>query len=141
MMTIKRIGLDSINAKRFSSQKEAIKEIRINHNSTVTSINAIDNEAHVEFRFTSNYGYLGIITLEGTLIYAGDKLANLTETWEKSGKVSDSLTQEIHSAIMRACLPESVIIAKEVNLPPPIPIPTMPGKKQNKEFKSGPEFA
>jgi hypothetical protein len=46
------------------------------------------------------------------------------------------VANEIHSVIMTNCIPEAVILARELRLPPPIPIPqvnvaqaTQPPKK------------
>ena len=33
------------------------------------------------------------------------------------------VAQEIHTIIMTNCIPEAVLLARELRLPPPIPIP------------------
>jgi hypothetical protein len=43
------------------------------------------------------------------------------------------VAQEIHTVIMTNCIPEAVLLARELRLPPPIPIPQVnvpqqPGK-------------
>ena len=109
-----------------------MRNIRIEHNSTVTTISELNNkEAHVEFRFTAGYGSLGIIRLEGWLIIEGDA-PELAERWAKKHQMPENIAQQVHNAIMRACIPETVIIARDMHLPPPIPMPSIPTKKSGK---------
>jgi len=43
---------------------------------------------------------------------------------------------EVHTAIMRTCMPEAVMISRTLKLPPPIPIPPVPVGKQKKKGKT-----
>ncbi len=52
------------------------------------------------------------------------------------------VAQEIHTVIMSNCIPETVILARELRLPPPVPIPQVnvpqqsvkPGKARSPEI-------
>lgn len=124
-MPVKSLELSSIEAKRFSKTGERIRSVRVDHNSTVTQVSALDAEnASVEFRFTANYAGIGVIKIEGTLSYEGDAPA-LERMWSKEGKMPDEVAGEIHTAIVSACIQESVVIAKDLRLPPPIPLPVV----------------
>jgi hypothetical protein len=55
----------------------------------------------------------------------------------------DQTASNIHTAVMHACVPEAVGIAKDLGLPPPIPLPQVrigadPKKGQS---QGGPEVA
>ncbi len=122
-MTVKQLELTSIEAKRYSRPSERHAQVRIDHNSTVTLVKEItEGEASVEFRYTASYGGIGIIRLEGVLAFAGDAKA-LTEQWTSSAQMPPEIASEIHTAVMRVCVPEAVGLAKNLQLPPPIPLP------------------
>lgn len=122
-MTIRSVELTAIEAKRFSKPNEKVGQIRIDHNSTVTLVTPKgEGEASVEFRYTASYGGVGIIKMEGTLNYQGDA-ENLASQWQQTNQMPGNVASEIHTAVMRVCVPEAVGIAKNLNLPPPIPLP------------------
>ncbi|MBI4393384.1 MAG: hypothetical protein HY556_06275 [Euryarchaeota archaeon] len=142
-MSVKSIELVSIEAKRFSRTTERLAQVRIDHNSTVTLVKEVSkSEANIEFRYTASYGSVGVIKLEGSLAYEGDAKA-LHAKWTESAQMPAEIASEIHTAVMRICVPEAVGIAKNLNLPPPIPLPQV--KFQNEEkpkpAAGGPEVA
>ncbi len=117
-----------------------MRNVRVDHNSTVTQVILKDDElASVEFRFTANYTGIGIIKIEGSLQYEGNAVS-LSEMWSKAGKMPNEVASEIHTAIMNSCIQESVIIAKDLRLPPPIPLPVVNIKSGGKR-SSGIEVA
>ncbi|HVL47194.1 MAG TPA: hypothetical protein VM889_01415, partial [Candidatus Thermoplasmatota archaeon] len=117
-MPVKGVELTAIEAKRYSRPSERHAQIRIDHNSTVTLVRSQSaGEATVEFRYTASYGGVGIIRLDGTLHFSGDAKA-LEEQWTKSSQMPSEVASEIHTAVMRVCVPEAVGIAKNLNLPP-----------------------
>jgi len=129
---IRSFELSSIEAKRFLKGEAPPAEIRIDTNSTVTEIRAIDkNQALIDFRFTANYFGLGIITMEGTLLWEGD-VSRLESDWKTKHKLPDESVNEIHSVIVNSCIIESVIISKEIRLPPPIPLPVQIQQQKQK---------
>jgi len=116
----------------------------VDHNSTVTLITEIaDRQASVDFRFTANYraseAPIGLIQIEGTIVWEGDA-KGLVRDWSAAGQMPPEAANEIHTVIMTNCIPEAVILARELRLPPPIPIPQVnipqpgkPGKQRGPE--------
>jgi len=47
----------------------------------------------------------------------------LTKEWQNTRKMPDQFASNIHTAVMQTCVPEAVGIAKDLGLPPPIPLP------------------
>lgn len=140
-MGVKTIEMVSIEAKRFVKREEKITQLRVDSNSTVTMITVLnDKEANIEFRFVTSYGYVGNITICGKLIYLGDAY-DLEHRWKSTSNMPNEIASEIHTAIMQACIPEAVIIAKEINLPPPIPLPKVMFEKKAPGKPGGPEVA
>ena len=142
-MTVKMVELSSIDARRFSRRSEKTGNIRIDNNSTVTLITETDkDEAEVEFRYTASYGSVGVIKIEGTLIFQG-KVSELVSKWRSTNNMPDKVASEIHTAIMRTCVPEAVFISRDLHLPPPIPLPqvNISKKKGRSKPSSGMEVA
>lgn len=138
-MSIKNFELKAIDAERYSKKGEKKKNIKINHNSSVTKINKIDSKTNqVDFRFTANYSGMGVIKIEGSLRYIG-KHPELAENWRKKNEMPNEVAKEIHTTIINNCIPQSVTIAKDLNLPPPIPLPqvNMPEKESNTTSSKG----
>jgi hypothetical protein len=142
-MAIKMIELTAVDGKRFSHRGEKVRNIRIDTSSTVTLISEENpSEANIEFRFTASYGGMGVIKLEGSIIFEGDA-HGITEEWNKSGNMPNEVASEVHTAIMRTCMPEAVMVSRSLKLPPPIPIPPIPiqKKKKGKTASTGMEVA
>lgn len=140
---VTRIELTGIEAKRFSKPNERHAQIRIDHNSTVTLVKELStSEATVEFRYTATYGPIGIIRIEGNMVYTCDAKA-FEEQWRTTSQMTPEVASEIHSTVMRACVPQAVGIAKDLQLPPPIPLPTVQFGQQQAAAKGpvhhGPE--
>ncbi|MFQ5837756.1 MAG: hypothetical protein ACE5HJ_03130 [Thermoplasmata archaeon] len=139
-MPVRSLELTSIDAKRFTKSGERVRNVRVDHNSTVTQIHSMDEGlAGIEFRFTANYTGIGVIKIEGGLRYEGDAKA-LSEMWSQTGKMPDNVASEIHTAIMNSCIQEAVIIARDLRLPPPIPLPVVNVKSGGRK-SSGVEVA
>jgi hypothetical protein len=124
-MPVTRLELTGIEAKRYSRANERHAQIRIDHNSTVTLVKELSaQEASVEFRYTATYGPIGVIRIEGNMVFQCDAKA-FEEHWRTTNQMSPEQASEIHSTVMRACVPEAVGIAKDLQLPPPIPLPAV----------------
>ncbi len=142
-MKIRNIQLKSIEARRYSDRQNRPQRVRIDHNSTVNQINEIKKgEAKVDFQYTSSFGPVGLIKIEGSLVYIDDEITKFVDDWQNSHKMPDEIASKIHTAVMHACVPEAVGIAKDLGLPPPIPLPQVKiGKnpKQGQAGQAGPE--
>ena len=141
-MPVKSVDITSIDAKRFSKRGERVVNVRIDNNSTVTLITEInEKEANIDFRYTANYGGIGVIKIEGTIMFEGDA-SSLANKWGQTGNMPDEVASEIHTAIMRTCVPEAVLISRDLKLPPPMPMPQVNiSKKKSKKPSSGMEVA
>jgi hypothetical protein len=142
IMKIKNIQLKAIEARRYIKRNERPKQVRIDHNSTVTLISDIkDKEAQIDFQYTASYGPVGMIKLEGSLLYEGDDAKNISSEWNKTRKMPNPVASHIHTAVMHTCVPEAVGIAKDLGLPPPIPLPQVRLGTTPKKGQAGPEVA
>ena len=141
-MKIRNIQLKSIEARRYINRNERPKQVRIDHNSTVTLISEVkDNEALIDFQYTASYGPVGMIKLEGSLLYENNDAKKISEEWNKTRKMPNQVASHIHTAVMHTCVPEAVGIAKNLGLPPPIPLPQVRLGDLSKKAQAGPEVA
>jgi len=139
-MKIRNIGLKSIEARRYIKSTERPKQIRIDHNSSFTQISYIkDKQSSIEFQYTASYGPVGMIKLEGSLLYENDDAKKVVDEWNKTRKIPNQTASHVHTAIMHACVPEAVGIAKDLALPPPIPLPQVHLGNKPTKAQSGPE--
>jgi len=143
-MPIRSFDLARVDGQRLVKTTDRWANLRVDHNSTVTLITEIgDRQASIDFRFTANYraaeAVVGLIQLEGTVVWEGDAKA-LVKGWSAGGQMPPDAATEIHTVIMTNCIPEAVLLARELRLPPPIPIPQVnipqPGKPSKQR---GPE--
>lgn len=124
-MPVTRLELTGIEAKRYSKPNERHAQIRIDHNSTVTLVKELSpQEATVEFRYTATYGPIGVIRIDGSMVFSCDA-KSFEAQWKTTNQMAPDVASEIHSTVMRACVPQAVGIAKDLQLPPPIPLPTV----------------
>jgi hypothetical protein len=141
-MKIRNILLKSIEARRYVERDERPKRVRIDHNSNITRIHDIsENQASVDFQYTASYGPVGMIKLEGSLIYQNDDAREIAKNWKDTHKMPNKTASQIHTAVMHSCVPEAVGIAKGLGLPPPIPLPQVRLGEQPKQAQGGPEVA
>ena len=144
-MPVKNFEFSTIDARRFSRSTEQHKNIQINVNHEITQVIERDEgQTEMNFRFAVNYtgmGAVASIKLEGFLIFEGE--SGLAQAWAKDKKLPDPVANEVLNLIMRNCIMQGVVIARDMRLPPPIQMPQVNiagGKKPDKNY-SGMEFA
>ena len=141
-MKIRNIRFKSIEARRYTNVDEKPRQIRIDHNTQITQINEkADNQATIEFQYTASYGPVGMIKIEGALLYENSDAKRIAHEWTANRKTPDQTASRIHTAVMHSCVTEAVGIAKDLGLPPPIPLPQVRLGANTKKGEAGPEVA
>ena len=141
-MRIKNIQLKTIEARRYIGRNERPKQVRIDHNSTVTQFKfEKENHAVIDFQYTASFGPVGMIKLEGSMQYDSNDAKKVSKEWNETRKMPNQIAGHIHTAVMHACVPEAVTIAKDLGLPPPIPLPQVRLSQDSKKGQAGPEVA
>jgi len=140
-MPVKGFELNAVDGKRFFKQGDKLGNLRIDNNGTVTLVTEVAaREANVDFRFTTNYmaqeGVIGRIQIEGRVVFEGDARAIVRE-WSGQGRMPDEVASEVLTVIMNNCIPEATMIARDLRLPPPIPIPPVQVQSQKPPSKRG----
>jgi hypothetical protein len=141
-ISISNIQLKSIEARRYSDLSTPLQKVRIDHNSNISRMENIkDDEARVDFQYTASYGPVGMIKIDGSLVFKGPKMSEVVKNYTASRKMPNEVASGFHTAVMHACVPEAVGIAKVLRLPPPIPLPQVRLGKTPTTGASGPEVA
>ena len=117
------VVLTSLEARRYQDLVPNT-QIRIDHNSTITVVaREADDRMRVEFGYTTSYGALGVVKVEGVLQFQAPNAGAAADGWATTRNLPPEMAQQVHSAIMASAVPEAVGLAKEIRLPPPIPLP------------------
>jgi len=123
-MLIKAIKLKAIEARRYVEPDDKPRQIRIDHNSQISQVmNNAEKHLTIEFQYTASYGPIGMVKLDGTIVCEDSDARQLAKEWLETRKLPDQIASTIHTAVMHTCVPEAVGIAKDLGLPPPIPLP------------------
>ena len=132
---IRDIDLFSIEARRAPKSDKISIDVRKDYKSNVPKIEFTGKrEAHISFGFMVHYSNVGIIRMEGSMVYEGP-LKELKKSWESDKQMPEDVSKEVHNAIMEGCIPEAVSVAKDIGLPPPIPLPRAPVQRKNSRSK------
>ncbi len=94
--------------------------------------NAKQLTARFHFSFSANYEpKIAVISLKGFLTYFDKKevLEELEKAWKKDKKIDKNIMESVLNTILGKCNIEALILAREVNLPPPIPLPKVTVKQ------------
>ena len=127
-MPIKSFEVNSMDAKRFTKLGERVPKLRVDQNTAITNMTAVsDREAVMEFRFVVNYVGVGVIKLEGKLVWDGDAKA-LTSQWSEKHTLPNEVFGPVLAAAYANCMPATVTIARDIGLPPPLPPPPIAGR-------------
>jgi hypothetical protein len=123
---IQKISIRSIDAKKFIKGGERMQNVKITNSSSVTSMHLEEDVLVLEYVFAVDYfPNIASIKIEGEIRYVGDITG--VDVNDKS-TLTPEISRESHTAILRFCLPELVIISKQLELVPPIPIPSIEKK-------------
>jgi hypothetical protein len=108
-------------------------KISINNNVGITAvdetkidINTDKKSIKLTFEFTSSYDpNVAKILLQGEVIYLMPK-AKAEETvknWKKNKKLDKEVMSQVLNNVLAKCNVEALILSKDMNLPPPMPLP------------------
>ncbi len=143
-MPVKNFEFMTIDARRFARSTEVQKNIQIQVNHEISQvIERAEKETEFNFRFAINYtgmGAIASIKFEGYVLFEGQ--AGIAQKWVKDKKLPDDVANEVLNLIMRNCLMQGVVLARDMRLPPPIQMPQVKvGQKPGQSMSSGIEVA
>ena len=121
------ITYKTLEARRFGVVNQPVN---INNNSTVTSVNSDGGTLNISFVFSSNYEpNVGVIRIEGEMVMSEEKelVDKVVASWKETQykNIPTEIAEKIHNNILSNCVVEASIMAREINLPIPIPAPSI----------------
>lgn len=130
-MTIVGFNFTKISAEKKTPLKGKINisnnvSIKDVHNADLSLGQAKQEGIRFVFLFKSTYDPdIGSIELGGDVLFIGDKARTkkILDTWKKDKQVPQEEMTAILNTVLSKCNVEALLISREVNLPPPIPMP------------------
>jgi len=130
-MTIVGFNFTKINVERKGLAKG---KINIKNNVGIKSVEEADlslgkskqSGLRFVFEFTSKYEPdVGEIMITGDVLYLEDekKVKSVLKDWKKDKKIPKELTATILNTVLQKCNIQALMLARDINLPPPIPLP------------------
>lgn len=104
--------------------------MNVHNNSSLKAVSKMNDKLSVNFIFNCKYEpNIGLIKIEGDILLSDSKenIDRAITEWEDSEKknLPTDIAEKIHNVILSNCIVEAVILSKEVQLPSPIPPPTV----------------
>lgn len=138
-------SITSLSANRNSVNN---KKIDINSSPKITGVKEKDIDVSaitgsknsvlgVDFEFSTDYKpEIGSIKMKGEVIYSGTDNKKVLKEWEKNKKLPQDVDIEVKNFLLKKCLLLGVSISQEMQLPPPLVIPTLRAKAE----KASPDY-
>ena len=75
---------------------------------------------------------IGKILLTGEVVYLidKDKAADVVKNWKKNKKMEKDMMTNILNNVLAKCNVQALILSKDMNMPPPIPLPKVGESKK-----------
>ncbi|MCX8182359.1 MAG: hypothetical protein N3D12_04515 [Candidatus Methanomethyliaceae archaeon] len=133
----------TINLSHISGEKlmEAggTTNIQITTNISVVKLTPINDSLECSFIFNVNYNpAVATLTIKGVAKVTGDKKE--LEEIKKSFEGKRMLPSPLLQTIANVSFIEGVILARSLNIPPPLPLPTIPQPPESKEGSVRPSY-
>lgn len=137
-MTVVGVGFNKILVERFSPVKG---KVDIKNNAAIMSIEKQEltlgsaKQDSLKFIFEFKVDYepkIASILLEGEVLWVDSKDAidGVLKSWKKEKKVSQDVMTPVLNAVLAKSNVEALILSREANLPPPIPLPKVQPKAE-----------
>jgi hypothetical protein len=109
-------------------------KVQVNNNVSLKDVEKTDlsigpskqNALKFHFEFTAKYEpKIANMTISGFLTFFDkpEKVKEILDAWKKDKKLPKETMSSVLNTVLSRCNVEALIFAREVNLPPPIPLP------------------
>jgi hypothetical protein len=131
-MPVVGISINKVEAKR---EENGAGNVSVKNNTALTDIKevelssiktkglAISFEFKVEYHNQSTKKDFATILIGGDVLYISDKHDEVLNGWKKSKKAPDEIGLEVINNVLRRCITKALVLAEDVQLPPPISLP------------------
>lgn len=127
----------SFNFTKIAAERETAPragKITIKNNIAIKGVESADltlgkaKQEGLKFKFEFSSAYepaTGKIGLDGEVFYIDEaaKVKEILKAWKKSKRLPDNVMNVVLNNILGRCAVQAVVLSKEINLPPPVPVP------------------
>jgi len=129
-----RLSFRGIEARRFLPEEEPVTTVAINNSSSIVSMEMSGDTLVCDFVFTCIYNpQIASIKIDGKAYYSGPDSNAIYEAWKRKKGINISSIQNV---IIQRALLEAILLAKELDIVPPLPLPTITEEKKGEEESS-----
>ncbi len=91
---------------------------------------------NIKFLFETKFNpEVGILRMEGNLLYMDENVDSIYKEWQKNKKLPEDVNAEIINSIFRSMVPKALFLSTELQLPPIVPIPRVIPKAHQEQKK------
>ena len=130
-MPVVGLQFNKITVEKFGPVKG---KVSVNNNVVLKEVEKTDMTIGVSkqgalkfhFEFTSNYEpKIANITIIGflTFLEKPETAKSIADSWKKDKKIPKDVMSSVLNTVLSRCNIEAMLLSREVNLPPPIPLP------------------
>lgn len=137
-MTVISFNFTKINAEK---KEGARGKVNIANNISIKDVQSMDlklgkaSDKALKFVFTYEAKYepeIGSVELNGELVWLSNdaKVKEVEKEWKKNKKLGKEVVEEVMTNILTKCNIEAIVMSREINLPPPVPMPKVKTKEE-----------
>jgi len=109
-------------------------KVQVNNNVVIKDVEKTDlavgsskqNALKFHFEFSANYEpKIANMVMNGYLTFYDkpEKVKEMVDSWKKDKKLPKEVMSSVLNTVLSRCNVEALLLSREVNLPPPIPLP------------------
>lgn len=138
-MTIIGFNFSKLHAEQLKPHKKGIKistNIKIDDLAkTKLSFDKEKGALKASFAYEVNYSDVGTIVLAGDVLVMQEIkiIDSILEEWKEKKTIPKALSTALMTHIMNKCAVQAIIMAKDIGLPSPIPMPRFKSPTQTKK--------
>ncbi|UCD02917.1 MAG: hypothetical protein JSV63_04000 [Candidatus Aenigmatarchaeota archaeon] len=134
-MPIIGLSFNKIDAKK--EKASVMQELKVNSTPVISGVKEVEvpnltkKALSIEFEFLTRYdpGFASI-TIGGSLMYLTDKNKPIVDEFTKNKRLPEKTSLEVLNYLFRHCLLKASILADDLQLPPPMPMPKITPKSK-----------
>lgn len=134
-MPIIGLGFSAFEARKEGGSVQ--EEVKVNSAPRITDVKEVSvpnlskKAISIDFEFMTRYDPdFASITIKGSIMYMADKNKAILDEWKKDKHLPEKVSLEVLNYLFRRCLLKASLLAEDLQLPPPMPMPRITPKKK-----------
>ena len=133
------VSLSQVSGEKLMDLERGVTNLQVTTNISILKLTQTDGILDFNFVFAVNYNpAVANLTLRGTARVIGDK--NELDEMKKAFEEKKALPPMILQTISNVAFIEGVLLARSLNIPPPIPLPTIQQQQDMNRMKGPPSY-